>query len=117
MNWIQKLFYKMSGHSDEKKPLDVPTALQAMLEKGISIGKKNAQPMIVEKRVCRRHEMVMLIEVEIGRYICPICEEERHKMNPLQIVHQGLSQGMGPHTAIQRAAGRYQTKKLHPIKS
>ncbi len=103
MNKLQQLFYTLSGHKDEMKPLDVPTALQAMLEKGISIGKHDAQPRIIEKRVCRRHEMVLLIETEIGRYICPMCEEERHTDRlPAQVYAQERHLGAGPKTAAQR---------------
>ncbi len=108
MNWLQKQLYKLSGHKDERKPLDVPTALQAMLEKGISIGKHDAQPVIVEKRVCRKHEMVLLIEIEIGRYICPMCEEERNT-GPIRAQHPMMSMyndarraGAGTQTAIQK---------------
>jgi dihydropteroate synthase len=105
MNWLQKLLYKWSGHKEMRKPLDVPTALQAMLEKGISIGKKDAQPLIVEKRVCRKHEMVLLIEIEIGRYICPMCEEDRHTDRlPAQVYTQARRGGAGPRTAALAAA-------------
>ena len=103
MNWLQKMFYELSGYKDERKPLDVPTALQAMLEKGISIGKHDAQPVIIEKRVCRKHEMVLLIETEIGRYICPMCEEERHTDRlPAQVYTQARRGGAGPKTAAQQ---------------
>ena len=103
MNWLQKMFYTWSGYKEARKPLDVPTALQAMLEHGISIGKKDAQPVIVEKRVCPRHEMVLLIETEIGRYICPMCEEERHTDRlPAQVYAQERHLGAGPKTAAQR---------------
>ena len=107
MNWLQKMFYTLSGHKEARKPLDVPTALQAMLEKGISIGKHDAQPVIIEKRVCRKHEMVLLVEIEIGHYICTMCEEEKHT-GPIRAQHTMMNlynaarkQGAGPQTAVQ----------------
>src|SRR5207244_2387731 len=103
MNWLQKMFYALSGHKEARKPLDIETALQAMLEKGISIGKDDAQPLLIEKRVCRKHEMVLLIEMEIGRYFCPVCEEERHTDRlPAQVYTQARRGGAGPDTAMQR---------------
>ena len=108
MNKLQQLFYKWSGHKETRKPLDVPTALQAMLEKGISIGKHDAQPVIIEKRVCRKHEMVLLVIKGHGDFSCISCKDEERNTGPIRAQHPMMNlynaarkQGAGPQTAVQ----------------
>ena len=89
MNWIQKLFYKWSGHVEtiierpvEKTSAEVEQALKDALHRGISIGEGHVPPPVYVQtceNTCKRHEMPLqtqtvqlangtLIEV----WICPM---------------------------------------------
>jgi hypothetical protein len=72
------LLYKWSGHDERIESWARELALRNRFQDGIKIGEKRAQPIVVEKRVCRLHPMVLLNEIGPGHYVCMLCLEERH---------------------------------------
>lgn len=112
MNWLQKLFYKLSGHDAKKESWEHELALRAMCNLGIEIGEKHVPAPVMTHGTCRKHPLVLLNERGHGDYCCMMCkEEERHTdriqpLRPMNIYNDALRTGSGPQTAIHKAVGR-----------
>jgi hypothetical protein len=102
LNWIKKLLYRISFHTD------VNRALRTVKEEGYQRGKSEMRP-IIYGQYCEKCAF-RLVETDPDTYECPLCKWRNtgpmQQLRPMNIYNAAVRTGVGPHTAIQKAISR-----------